>query len=199
MKLFQIEDIAVPVPKSYRDTIELAQSDYYRIHGKKTSLIKMWIYTLHEPSYAFLFWHRLSSYKCKSPIYYFCNFCKWMHRHYMFKYGILIPSSTKIGYGFSIGHPLSIVINHTAIIGNNVNLSHNVTIGSNYEKAAVIGDNTYIGPNVSIIENVKIGKNVTIGAGAVIVKDVPDNATVVGNQQRITSFEESGRFVHNRW
>ena len=196
MKKFHIENIDIPIPESYKDTIELARSDFYRSHEKKASLFKMWIYTLQEPSYAFLFWHRLSSYKCKSLIYYFC---KWMHRHYMFKYGMLIPSSTKIGYGFSIGHPLSIVINHTAIIGNNVNLSHNVTIGSNYEKAAVIGDNTYIGPNVSIIENVKIGKNVTIGAGAVIVKDVPDNATVVGNPQRIISFDNSARFIHNRW
>lgn len=196
MKLFQAENIVIPIPESFKDAIELARSDYYRSHGKIASLFKMWLYTLQEPSYAFLFWHRISSYKNKSPIYFLG---KWMHRHYMFKYGILIPSSTKIGYGFAIGHPLSIVVNHTAVIGNNCNLSHCVTIGSNQGKAAVIGDNVYIGPNVAIVENVKIGSNATIGAGSVIVKDVPENATVVGNPQRVTSYDRPGRFIGNRW
>ncbi len=196
MKQFQAENIVIPIPESFKDAIELARSDYYRSHGKIASLFKMWLYTLQEPSYAFLFWHRISSYKNKSPIYFLG---KWMHRHYMFKYGILIPSSTKIGYGFAIGHPLSIVVNHTAVIGNNCNLSHCVTIGSNQGKAAVIGDNVYIGPNVVIVENVKIGSNATIGAGSVIVKDVPENATVVGNPQRVTSYDSPGRFIGNRW
>lgn len=200
MKFEKIEphNINIPIPESYKDTIDLACSDYYRSHGdtKTISLLKLWLYTLQEPSYAFLFWHRLSSYKSKSPIY---IISKLMHRHYMFKYGILIPSSTKIGYGLAIGHPLSIVVNHTAVIGNNCNLSHCVTIGANEGKAAVIGDNVYIGPNVSIIENVSIGNNVTIGASTVIVKDIPDNATVVGNPQRTTSYNNPARYINNKW
>ena len=191
-------NISIPIPESLADTLELARSDYYRSHGgvKHVSFFKMWIYTMKEPAFAFLFWHRLSSYKSHSPIYYLS---KWRHRHYMFKYGILIPSTTKIGFGLAIGHPLSIVVNHTAVIGNNCNLSHCVTIGSNMGKAAVIGDNVYIGPNVSIIENVIIGNNVTIGASAVITKHVPANATIVGNPQRIISYNNPGRFIVNKW
>lgn len=52
---------------------------------------------------------------------------------------------------------------------------------------------------MAIVENVKIGSNATIGAGSVIVKDVPENATVVGNPQRITSYKNPGRFIGNRW
>lgn len=198
MRYLTIDNIRIPVPESYKDTVELARSDYYRSHGgsKKVSLYKLWFYTIKEPSFAFLFWHRISSYKSHSPLYYIS---KLIHRHYMFKYGLLIPSSTKIGYGFAIGHPLSILINHTAVIGNNVNIAHCVTIGSNHGQAAVIGDNVYIGPNVSIVENVRIGNNVTIGAGSVVVKDIPDDATAVGNPHRITSYNNPGRFVGNRW
>ncbi|MFP3838254.1 transferase [Prevotella intermedia] len=53
-----------------------------------------------------------------------------------------------------------------------------------------MGDNVYIGPNVCIIENVRIGNNVTIGAGAIVVKDIPDNATVAGNPAKIISYND---------
>lgn len=43
-----------------------------------------------------------------------------------------------------------------------------------------IGDKCYIGTGVTILALVTIGNNVTIGAGAVVTKDVPDDATVVG-------------------
>ena len=106
----------------------------------------------------------------------------------MFKYGILIPSSTMIGYGFAIGHPLSIVVNPTAVIGNNCNLAHCVTIGSNQGKAAFIGDNVYIGASAVVIGGVHIGNNVIVGAGSIVVKDVPDNCVVAGNPAKIIKY-----------
>ena len=42
---------------------------------------------------------------------------------------------------------------------------------------------------VVIIGNITIGNNVTIGAGSVVVKDVPDNAVVVGNPAKIVKFK----------
>lgn len=51
-----------------------------------------------------------------------------------------------------------------------------------------IGDNVSIYPNSVVIGNITIGNNVTVGAGSVVIKDVPDNAVVVGNPARITSF-----------
>lgn len=115
------------------------------------------------------------------------------------KYGLQIPRNTQIGYGLYIGHGIGIVINPTTIIGNNCNLSQFTTIGSNHGKAAIIGDNVYIGPSVCIVENVIIGNNVTIGAGAVVVKDVPDNATVAGCPARVVSYKTPGRYIHNRY
>ncbi len=112
---------------------------------------------------------------------------------------IQISRNTKIGYGLYIGHGGPIVVNSTAIIGNNCNLSHFVTIGSNENHAAKIGDNTYIGPNVCIVENVTIGNNVTIGAGSVVTKDIPDNATAVGNYAKVINYNNPGRYVNRRW
>lgn len=57
----------------------------------------------------------------------------------------------------------------------------------------------YIGPNVCIIENVKIGYNVTIGAGSVVTKDIPENATAVGNYAKLLNFDQPGKFVNKRY
>lgn len=112
---------------------------------------------------------------------------------------IQLPRQTKVGYGLYIGHGGPIVVNKTAVIGNNCNLSQFTSIGSNHNCAATIGDNVYIGPNVCIVENVKIGNNVTIGAGSVVTKDIPDNATAVGNYAKVIHYNNPGRFVNRRW
>lgn len=105
----------------------------------------------------------------------------------------------KIGYGLYIGHGGPLVVNSTAIIGNNVNLSQYTSIGANNGKSAVIGDNVYIGPNVCVVENVTIGNNVTIGAGSVVTKNIPDNATAVGNYAKVINYNNPGAPIGNRW
>lgn len=112
---------------------------------------------------------------------------------------IQLPRKTKVGFGLYVGHGGPIVVNPTTIIGNNCNLSQFTTIGSNEGHAAIIGDNTYIGPNVCIVEDVTIGSNVTIGAGSVVTKDIPDNATAVGNYAKVINYNNPGRYIKNRW
>ncbi len=78
-----------------------------------------------------------------------------------------------------------IFISAGAQIGEGCTIFHQVTIGSNTlsdSKGAgypVLGDNVFIGAGAKIIGGVKIGNNVRIGANCVVVKDVPDNSTVV--------------------
>ena len=109
-------------------------------------------------------------------------------RHY-----IQIPRSTKIGFGLYIGHGGPIVVNGTTKIGDNCNLSQFTTIGSNHGHAATIGNNVYVGPNVSIVEDVIIGNNVTIGAGSVVTKDIPNDATAVGNYAKVLNYNNPAR------
>jgi len=50
-----------------------------------------------------------------------------------------------------------------------------------------------------LIEHVKIGNNATIGAGSVVTKDIPENATAVGNYAKVISMNNPGHAVNRRW
>lgn len=75
-------------------------------------------------------------------------------------------------------------------IGKGSKIFQQVTIGvKDYEdgldKVPYIGDNVFIGAGAKVLGGIKIGDNVKIGANAVVTKDVPDGATVVGNPGKI--------------
>lgn len=99
----------------------------------------------------------------------------------------LISYNTQIGPGILMAHPFATVINAESI-GCNFKFLHNTTLGVKNGKLPTIGDNVSLGANVVIIGGVHIGNNVTIGAGSVVVKDVPDNAVVVGNPGRVIKY-----------
>lgn len=115
------------------------------------------------------------------------------------KKSIQISPETQIGYGLYIGHGGPMVVNPTAVIGNNCNLSQFLTIGSNHGQAAVLGNNVYIGPSVCLVEAVRVGDNATIGAGSVVTKDIPENATAVGNYAKVIHYKNPGQYIHNPW
>lgn len=175
-------------------SIEYIKSDLFRYTGK-VSVPLFFMQMAINRSFRYTFWFRLA--KIRNPI--IRIIARVVHHRLSMKYGIQIPRITSIGYGLYIGHHMCVVVSPTARIGNNCNLSQFTTIGSNHNRAAIIGDNVYVGPNVCIVENVKVGNNSTIGAGSVVVKDVPENATVAGCPARVVSEKSPGRYINNKW
>jgi len=115
--------------------------------------------------------------------------------------GIHIHNGAKIGKGLYIGHFGGIFIGPIEM-GKYCNISHQVTIGygrqgTNRYGLPKIGNYVYIGPGAKIFGKIKIGNNVSIGANAVVSKDIPDNAIVVGNPSRIVGYQEQNPYIHN--
>jgi serine O-acetyltransferase len=79
-------------------------------------------------------------------------------------------------------HPLGIVIHSGTQIGNDVVIGHQVTLGGKdlTVGAPLVEDGAYIGAGAKILGAVRIGRGATVGANAVITRDVPAGATVVG-------------------
>ena len=100
------------------------------------------------------------------------------------KTGVEIHPGATIGKGVFIDHGTGVVIGETAEIGNNVTIYQGVTLGGTGlhkgKRHPTIGDNVMIGAGAKVLGAITIGNNSKIGAGSVVLRDVPDNCTVVG-------------------
>ena len=106
---------------------------------------------------------------------------QWLHPVFLNLY-FLTP---KIGAGLKIQHGFSTVIAANRI-GENCWINQQVTIGyTNNTDCPSIGNNVTINAGAIVLGSVIIGDNAIIGAGSVVIKDVPNNCTVVGNPARI--------------
>jgi serine O-acetyltransferase len=86
-------------------------------------------------------------------------------------------------------HPMGIIIHRSTVIGEDVIIGHQVTMGGRdlTETAPQVGDGVYIGAGAKILGAVRIGRGATVGANAVVTKDVPAAATVVGANRILAS------------
>ena len=78
------------------------------------------------------------------------------------------------------------IIGHDAVVGDYVSFSDNVATGGGFR----IGEGSYVGQGASIIPGARIGARCLVGMGAVVIRDVPDGAVVVGNPARVIRVEE---------
>ena len=105
--------------------------------------------------------------------------------------GIEIHPKAKIGENLFIDHGMGVVIGETSEIGNNVTIYHMVTLGGispsinsddqrNSKRHPTLMVNVVVGSGAQVLGPVVVGKNAKIGANAVVTKDVPENAVMVG-------------------
>lgn len=184
--------VEIPIPENYSDCLTLIKSDLYRTTGRILSTQELIGHLINPKKVTFMFWYRMCQYH---GLFYWLF--KIIYKLKSRKRNVILPTQVKAGYGLYLAHAICMVVNEDTIIGNNVNLSQFLNIGTNSDKAAIIGNNVYVGPHVSIVEGVHIGSFSTIGAGAVVVKDVQPEATVVGVPAVEKSKNNPARFIVN--
>ncbi len=111
--------------------------------------------------------------------------------------GIEIHPGATIGRGLFIDHGMGVVIGETTVIGDNVTLYQGVTLGGTGKgtgkRHPTLGSDVVIGCGARVLGNITIGNDVRIGAGSVVVRDVPDDCTVIGVPGRVV--RDGGKHV----
>ena len=154
------------------------------------------------PGVKAVFFHQISNFFYKAG---FDLIARIISQTIRFFTGIEIHPGATIGKNLFIDHGMGVVVGETSEIGDNVTIYHNVTLGGSspsidserqrHEKRhPTIGNDVVIGSGAQIIGPIKVGNNARIAANAVVVKDVPENATMVGIPARAVKLENKGSF-----
>jgi serine O-acetyltransferase len=110
--------------------------------------------------------------------------------------GIEIHPGATIGRRFFIDHGMGVVIGETSEIGDDVMIYHDVTLGGRSlrktKRHPTIRDGVTIGAGARVLGPVVVGKGAQIGANAVVVRDVPDGAIVVGVPGQVRMLPPTG-------
>ncbi len=159
--------------------------EYIMIHDPAAKS-KLEIFLLY-PSIHAMIMYRISNYLYKKKRFFIARFISQLSRHMT---GIEIHPGATIGNGILIDHGMGVVIGEATVIGDRVTIYQGVTLGATgnekeWKRHPNIGNNVIIGSGAKVLGPINIGNNVKIGANSVVLKDVPDNCTVVGIPARI--------------
>ncbi len=138
------------------------------------------------PGFHAIIWHRAAHVFFKIKLKLIARIISQLTRFFT---GIDIHPGAKIGEGLFIDHGMGTVIGETCVIGNNVTLYQDVTLGGTGKESEkrhpTIGNNVLIGAGAKVLGPFKVGDCARVGAGAIVLKEVPESCTVVGNPGRI--------------
>jgi serine O-acetyltransferase len=121
--------------------------------------------------------HWLWNHGARFPARYLSHLTRWLT-------GIEIHPGATIGRRFFIDHGMGVVIGETTEIGDDVLMYKGAVLGGvsleQRKRHPTLGNGVVVGSNAVVLGPIEIGRNAKIGSGAVVVKSVPANATVVG-------------------
>lgn len=130
--------------------------------------------------------HRAAHWFYKKKLFFFARIISQFSR---FVTGIEIHPGAKIGKGLLIDHGSGVVIGETAEVGDNCLIYQGVTLGGTGKESGkrhpTLGNNVMVGAGARILGPFKVGDNAKIAANAVVLEEVPPNATAVGVPARI--------------
>ena len=125
--------------------------------------------------------HRVAHFFYKRKLFFIARVISQISRFFT---GIEIHPGAKIGRRFFIDHGMGVVIGETCEIGDDVTIFQGVTLGGTGKEKGkrhpTIKDNVLISTGAKVLGSITIGENSKVGGGAVVIKDVPPNCTVVG-------------------
>jgi serine O-acetyltransferase len=109
---------------------------------------------------------------------------RWLSQVARLLTAIEIHPGAEIGRRVFIDHGMGVVIGETSIVGDDVTLYQGVTLGGTGKEQGkrhpTIGREAVIGAGARVLGNIRVGDNSRVGAGSVVLRDVPDNSTIVG-------------------
>ena len=140
------------------------------------------------PGVKAVFFHRIANFFSIAKFHLVARIISQFSR---FLTGIEIHPNAKIGKNLFIDHGMGVVIGETSEIGDNVTIYHMATLGGiapsinsndqrNIKRHPTIEDEVVIGSGAQVLGAVTVGRCAKIGANAVITKDVPEKAVMVG-------------------
>lgn len=143
------------------------------------------------PGFQAIVMHRFNHWLWNKKLYLLARMSAHLAR---FLTGIEIHPAAAIGKRFFIDHGMGIVIGETSEIGDNCSIYHGVTLGgTTWQKGKrhpTLQNNVVVGAGAKILGPVTISEGARIGSNAVVVKDVPPGATVVGIPGRVVTRKE---------
>ena len=132
------------------------------------------------PGFHVLIFYRISHFLYRHKLFFLARLISQIGRFFT---GIEIHPGATIGKRLFIDHGMGIVIGETSTIGNDCTIYHNATLGGTgkdqNKRHPDLGNNVMVGAGAKILGPIKIGNNVKIGANSIVLKDIPDNVTVV--------------------
>lgn len=138
------------------------------------------------PGFHALLFHRISHRLWQSGLNWLA---RWLSHFSRWVTGIEIHPGATIGRRFFIDHGMGVVIGETSVIGDDCTLYHGVTLGGTSWKKGkrhpTLGNQVVIGAGAKVLGPISLGDGARIGSNAVVVKDVPGDATAVGIPARI--------------
>lgn len=163
------------------DTVKNLYYDAKNIQEKDPAATNLLSVILLYPGFHAIVFHRINHFLYKKHLYFISRLLSQIAR---FITGIEIHPGASIGNNLLIDHGMGVVIGETAIIGDECTIYHQVTLGGtgkeNKKRHPTLKNNVMVGCGAKVLGNITIGENVKIGANSVVLKDVEDNATVVG-------------------
>ena len=116
--------------------------------------------------------------------------------------GIEIHPGARIGRRFFIDHGMGVVIGETAEIGDDVTLYHGVTLGgistARGKRHPTLGNDVVVGAGAKVLGPLRVADGARVGSNAVVLKDVPEGATMVGIPARVAGRRADGQTPQRR-